>query len=45
MPQGDWLYLGHYAGCIDSGVENSGSEWEEYEEDENLRLALLISFR
>lgn len=41
MPQGDLLYLGHMLDVSVQAVEKiRGKSREEYEEDENLRLAL-----
>jgi len=41
MPQGDLLYLGHMLDVAIQAVEKiQGKSWEDYEADENLRLAL-----
>src|SRR3954463_2313808 len=41
MPQGDLLYLGHMLDVSVQAVEKiRGTSREDYEEDENLRLAL-----
>ncbi|HSU80761.1 MAG TPA: HepT-like ribonuclease domain-containing protein [Thermoanaerobaculia bacterium] len=41
MPQGDLLYLGHMLDVSVQAVEKiRGKDREDYEEDENLRLAL-----
>jgi len=41
MPQGDLLYLGHMLDVSIQAVEKiRGKNWEDFDEDENLRLAL-----